>query len=106
MKRFKFVIAAGFAALALSASPAAAGDLPVGIAQSKNVVQHTVTIDDQTFKVTGQTEILDIAGRPMRLENVETAADQGPVVELDRVIYAYDASGDVLALLRAVPLPR
>ena len=55
MKRFKFVIAAGFAALALSASPAAAGDLPVGIAQSKNVVQHTVTIDDQTFKVTDRT---------------------------------------------------
>jgi hypothetical protein len=42
----------------------------------------------------------------MRLEQVQTAEEQGALVELDRVTYAYDAAGDVLELLKARPAPR
>jgi hypothetical protein len=106
MKTCKSILVAAIVTLASLALPAAAGDLPIGIADSKNLVQRTVTIDDQTFKVTDRTEIFDLSGLPLRFENVGTAADQGPIVELDRITYAYDAEGDVLVLLRAVPLPR
>jgi len=106
MKLRKNLLGTWILGLALLALPAAAEDLPVGIAQSKNLVQRSLTIDDQTFKVTEQTGIFDLAGRPMRLEQVETAADQGELVELDRVTYAYEAAGSVLVTLRAVPLPR
>jgi len=101
MKRYKNWMAAAVAAWVLPALPAAAQDVNVGIARSKNLVQSTVTIDDQTFKVTDRTRILDRAGRPMAFEAVETQADLGPIGELDRVTYAYDAANDVLTVLRA-----
>jgi len=99
-------LGAALLGLALHAQPAAAQDLPLGVLKSKNVVERTVVIDDQTFRVTDRTEILDLAGRPMRFEALSTAAEQGPLVELDRVTYAYDANGDVLALLQAASVPR
>ncbi len=107
MKLFKITLAMGVAAFALQVSSArAAEDLPVGIVDSKNQVQRTVTIDDQAYKVTAQTQIFDLAGLPLPFEAVQTAADFGGVVEADRVTFAYDAHGDVLVLLRAVPVPR
>jgi len=107
MKAFKTIFAVALAATWLPAAAARANeDLPVGVLHAKNVVERTVTIDDQKFRVTDRTEIRDLAGRPLRLEQLETAADQGPLVELDRVTFAYDAHGDALALLKAVPVPR
>jgi len=100
------ILGAWILSLTLLANPARAEDPPIGIAQSKNLVQRSLTIDDQTFEVTGQTALFDLAGRPMRLEQVETTADQGDFVELDRVSYAYEAAGSVLLTLRAAPLPR
>jgi len=105
----KTVIGAALAALWLQAAPVAAeaeDDLAVGTARSKNLVERTVTIDDQTFRVTDSTRIEDREGRPMRLEQVETAAEHGALLEIDRVTYAYDAAGDVLELLKARPAPR
>lgn len=108
MKAMKTVIGAALAALWLQVGQAAAeeADLRVGTARAKNLVERTVTIDDQTFRVTEATRIQDRGGRPMRLEQVQTAADQGAVVDLDRVSYAYEVDGDVLALLKASPAPR
>jgi hypothetical protein len=109
MKATKTMIGAALAALWLQAMPAAAepaDSLPVGTARSKNLVERTVTIDDQTFRVTAKTRIEDRSGRPMRLEQVRTAQEEGELVELDAVTYAYDAAGDVLELLKARPAPR
>jgi len=106
MTVLRIVLGAALVGVAWNAGPAHAQDLPVGILKSKNVVERTVVIDDQTFRVTDRTEILDLAGRPLRFEALATAAEQGPLVELDRVTYAYDANGDVLARLQAASVPR
>jgi hypothetical protein len=97
--RISSVVAA--LALALGATGAGAESLPVGVANSKNLVERTVTIDDQTYRVTDATRILNKNGRRMSLADVTTEADMGPLVPLDEVTYAYDPAGDVLVLLRA-----
>lgn len=107
MKSFKTLILAALAAAVFAPGTARAeSDLPVGVAQAKNLVERTVTIDDQTYRVTGATRITDLEGLPMPLERVETAADHGGLVRLDAVTYAYDARGGTLAVLKAVALPR
>jgi len=107
MKLFRITLATAVAAFALQVSPArASDDLPIGMAESKNRVQRTLTIDDQVYKVTAKTEIFDLTGQPLPFEQVETAADHDDGIDLDRVTYAYDAHGDVLVLLRAVRAPR
>ena len=106
MKIRKNILGAVTLGLSLLALPAAAEDLPVGIVQSKNLVQRNLTIDDQVFKVTAQTKIYDVAGRPIRLEQVLTAEEQGALVEIDRVTYAYEAAGSVMVQMRAAAVPR
>lgn len=101
------LVALAIAGFALAAPPAGAeDDLPVAVVQSKNPVQRTVTIDDQTFDVTETTRILDLAGRPLRFEQVRTAEEEGALVRIDRVTYAYEARGRVLTVLRQAPVPR
>lgn len=106
MMRFKIALAAVAAAFCLQPGPAGAEDLPIGTAHAKNLVERTVTIDDQTYRVDGTTRILDVEGRPMALEQVKTADQFQGLVPLDDVTYAYDAHGSRLAELRAVELPR
>jgi hypothetical protein len=101
MKTIRMTSTMAVLALALGATGAGAEDLPVGVANSKNLVEHTVTIDDQTYRVTDATRIVGKDGRRMRLVDVTTEADLGPIVPLDQVTYAYDPAGDVLVLLRA-----
>ena len=107
MKPFKILTVAAAVAFALGASPAGAqGDLPIGTAEKKNLVQRTVTIDDQVFKVTAKTEIYDLTGLPIQLERVSTVEELSEPVDAGRVTYAYDAAGSTLLVLRAMPLPR
>ena len=89
------------AALALGVSTARAESPSVGMANAKNLVERTVTIDDQVYRVRANTRILDRAGRPMELSEVVTEADLGGRVDLDRVSYAYEANGGVLVLLQS-----
>jgi hypothetical protein len=95
-------------ALALGAGPAAAeqGDLETGVARSKNLANRTITIEDETFRVTGATRILDARGHPVPLEAVTTVDDAGGLVGLDAVYYAYSARGAELELLRPARPPR
>ena len=108
MKRAKNLIAAALVAFSFQAGNvfAASEDLPIGTVEAKNLVERTVTIDDQTYRVDGSTRILGKEGRPMTLEQVQTVAGQGKLVRLDDVTYAYDAQGSRLAELRAVDVPR
>jgi len=106
MNPLKTLLTTAIAALALAGPALAEEDLPIGTADSKNLVQRTVTIDDQSYQVTEQTAIFDLAGRAMPLERVATKADFADAVEADRVTYAYDAADRVLVTLRAVKAPR
>jgi hypothetical protein len=101
MKTFRISTWVMAAALALGVSTARAEDARLGMANAKNLVEHTVTIDDQVYRVGSNTRILNHAGRPMELSEVVTEADLGGRVELDRVTYAYEANGGVLVLLQA-----
>jgi hypothetical protein len=108
MNRAPSVIAATLLAIALQAGGAAAAgeNAPIGTVTAKNLVERTVTIDDQTYRVDGSTRILGKEGQPMTLEQVQTAAGHGALVRLDDVTYAYDARGGSLEEMRAVDVPR
>ena len=101
MKGIKIAFAAAIGAAFLAAPGAGAQDLPLGTANAKNVVEGTVTIDDQVYRVTSATRILGRDGRRMRLEQVTTEADFPDLVPLDQVTYAYAADGSTLAVLQA-----
>jgi hypothetical protein len=106
MKGIQIAIAGAVGALLLAAPATWAQSLPVGVARSKNLVERTVTIDDQTYRVTGETRILDRNGAPLRLEEVVTEREMGDRVVVDQVTYAYDAQGNTLSLLENVVAPR
>ncbi len=102
----RLALVAAAALWTLQGGSVAAEDLPIGVASSKNLVERTVVIDDQTFQVEGSTRIVDRQGLPMTFEQVKTEEDFGGLVPLDDVTYAYEANGRSLGLLKAVVSPR
>jgi hypothetical protein len=102
MRTFRTTSWVMMAALALGVSTASAQELPVGLAVSKNLVERTITIDDQVYRVGSDTRLVDRNGKRIQLSQVVTEADLGGRVDLDQVTYAYDANGSALVLLQAV----
>lgn len=101
MKRFRIPLAVLAASWAFPVAAADLDELPIGVLSGKNVVERTVTIDDQTtYRVTETTKLRALDGSPITLEQLRAASRN----HLGMV--AYEDQGGALTLLQEVDPPR